>query len=282
MLNIKVRNHLGEELTLTGNKNYKVINVSGINPASANISSSTNANFDGETFINSRLDKRNIVIEIVLEGNIERSRTNLYKYFKNKKACTLFFKTNTRDVFIEGYVESLEVGFFERKQKVQVSVICMNPYFKSTTTSSTEFSSVDNLLEFPLEIAEDGIELSGISSTQAKNVYNDGDAETGFLIELEMHGLVTDPYIVNEATGDIFKLNATFQNGDIVYINTVKGDKYVTLYRDGVHQNIINYRDFSSKWFELESGNNLYTCGASSGAGNMIVTVTFNALFEGV
>ena len=282
MLKIKVKNHLGEELELTSDKNYKVINVSGINPANANISSSANAIFDGETFINSRLDKRNIVIDVVLENNVELSRTNLYKYFKNKKQCTLYFTTNTRNVFIEGYVESLEVGFFDQKQKAQISIICMNPYFKSTTLSFVEFSSVDSSIEFPLELFEDGVELSVTSSTQAKNVYNAGDAETGFLIELEIHGAVTDPYIINEATGDIFKLNATFQNGDVVYINSVKGDKYVTLYRDGFYKNIINYRDLNSKWFELESGNNLYTCGAGSGASNMIVTILFNALFEGV
>ena len=82
-----IENHLGEKIRLSGNPDYSITNVTGISPPYANISLSENATMDGGTFNVSKLTSRNIVIELAMEGDAEKSRIALYRYVKAKKKC---------------------------------------------------------------------------------------------------------------------------------------------------------------------------------------------------
>lgn len=49
-----------------------------------NINTSVNATSDGETINSVRANKRNIVLYVAIQGEVERNRLNLYKYFPPK------------------------------------------------------------------------------------------------------------------------------------------------------------------------------------------------------
>ena len=73
-----------------------------------------------------------------------------------------------------------------------------------------------------------------------KTIINNGDVETGIIIEMLASGNVVNPTIYNADTRGSFGLNITLQMGDKVTINTTPGNKSVILTRYGIERNIIN------------------------------------------
>ena len=76
--------------------------------------------------------------------------------------------------------------------------------------------------------------------------------------------------------------NVCLIENDVVTVTTYKGKKAITLYRGGYAYNIINALDRSSKWLQLDIGNNLMSYSAETGASDLEVTVTSNELYGGV
>ena len=105
MYTLQVKNDRDNMLTLTGNPHYNVYKIEGLNPPQATVNSSVNSTTDGITVNSVRVESRNIVIFMTIEGEVEKNRINLYKYFPVKKTVTLYFENGSRSVFIEGVVE---------------------------------------------------------------------------------------------------------------------------------------------------------------------------------
>lgn len=282
MYSLKVKNDRGESLALSNDKRYTVYKIEGLTPPKANLSISANSTTDGNKINSARLESRNIVIYLKLEGDIEESRINLYKYFPVKKGIQLFFKNTSREVFIEGTVELIECDLFAQSQVAQISIICGKPYFKAVDYLVTAFGDVSNLFEFPFSIAKNGIEFSVISTNQRRSIINSGDTETGVIIELFAVGSVVKPVLYNVLTGGKMKLNTTMLPSDKIVINTNVGEKSIILVRDGVSYNAMGYMSPDSEWFVLKSGDNVFTYDAESGTTNLQITFTTNLLYSGV
>ena len=99
MFSLKIKNTNGAELNLRQNEeNYQIIKIGGLTPPKAVISSTTLFNIDGEKFKHSRLEPRNIVINLKLNGNVEENRTTLYDFFDVGKELQIFFENGSRSV----------------------------------------------------------------------------------------------------------------------------------------------------------------------------------------
>ena len=282
MFSFAIENKKGNRLRLSNNPNYSIISITGLNPAKANINTAVNASFDGSTFKSSRLENRNIVIMLAIENAIETNRIELYKFIKVKDEITVYYSNNSRDVFINGYVESMDVGFFDMKQVVQISVICPNPYFKNVEETNENFSTIQGLFEFPFSIEEEGISFSEIITDQEVNIENRGDVATGMIIEFRAIGNVTNPALYNTETNQYVKLNETMSDGDVIQVNTNKGEKGVVKISGGVVTNILNKLDDTSSWLELDTGDNIMMFTAFEGAVNLQCVVYHKYLYEGV
>lgn len=282
MFTLKVKNDKGEVLSLSDTPNYTVFNITGLNPPQATVNNSVNVTTDGSNINSVRLENRNIVIYIAIENDIEANRINLYRYFPLKKTVTLYFKNDTRDVFIEGTVELIECDLFSNRQVAQVSLICPKPYFKDVDYLITNFGDVSSLFEFPVSIPSAGIEFSTLTPNQRKSIINAGDVETGVIIELFAIGTVVNPILYNVFTGKRMALNVTMQASDSIIINTNVGEKSITLIRNGVSSNALGYMTPDSDWFVLEHGDNLFTYEATSGTGSLQITFTSAVLYGGV
>ena len=138
-MKIVVKNHIGQSVELDP-FNYPVVSVDGLTPTGATINTSNVATVDGTFFNSSYVNQRNIVLTITPNVEAERARLFLYQYFKPKYPVTLYFKTRTRDVYIEGYVETFEGSLYDQKQSFQISVICPQPFFNDVKESVTELS----------------------------------------------------------------------------------------------------------------------------------------------
>lgn len=281
MYDFKVQNKYGDILELTHNPAYVITSIDGINPPDAVINTTRNANADGSVFNSSYIDNRVITVTMAVNSPAEENRIRLYKFFKAKSGCRLFYKNGMRDVYIDGYVQNFTVGYFEKKEVVQIVVVCPNPLFKSTAENITDFSYINDLLEFPFETEED-IPFSEIIQESTATVINHGDLECGAIFTIRASGAVENPEIVNTATNEFFKVNYTLAAGDLLIINTRKKEKSVILRSSGTDTSIIGYMDHGSTWFELMPGDNVFYITADTGEANIYLSVDVLDQFEGV
>lgn len=281
MLEAIIENKYGEQLNLCELEGY-VVKITGLTPAKATINTSKSATMDGSKYNSSRLNERNIVLQIIPRHDIERKRINLYKYIKTKQYVKLYFRNNSRNVWIEGYVESFEGDLYVQRQQLQVSILCPDPYFKSIEELTYEFAAVSPLFAFPFSISEEGMPVSSLVTYAEKNILNESDEETGVIIELHATSLALEPTIYNMTTNEHFTINYEFQRGDIVRINTKRGQKSLTLIRNGIETNIINLIEKGSKWFNLIVGDNVFSYTTLFGTENLQVKIILQPIFEGV
>lgn len=282
MYTLTVKNNRGEMLTLSNNPAYCVYKITGLTPPQATINASVNTTSDGSRVNNVRLENRNIVIYTTIEGDCEKNRLNLYKYFPVKREITLYFSHGSREVHIEGVVELIECDIFASKQIAQISIICPKPYFKAAETLVNSFGDVASRFEFPFSIPKAGIEFSTSTANQRKSIINTGDVDTGVIIELFAIGTVANPVVYNVFTNGKIMLNCTMAASDKIVINTNVGEKSITLIRNGVSTNAMGYMSPDSEWFVITNGDNVFTYDADSGTANLQITFRTSLLYSGV
>lgn len=282
MYTLKVENKKGEILSFDDWHKYDILSIDGLAPADASINFSRLANFDGSVYNSARIGNRNIVLTIKIHNPAEENRINLYKYFQNKNQVRLHYENNTRKVFIDGYVEKFECGYFEMNQTVQISIICNNPYWKEETKAELEFSRVISCFEFPMDIPPEGIEFSRIETLLSAYILN-SEIETGAIIEFRaVANGVVNPKFINRTTQKYFAIDFEMQSGDVIRVNTIKGEKSVTLIRNGTKTNIINKMAIGSEWVTLVAGINELSYECKSGAENLNVFISAYRCYEGV
>lgn len=277
-----IENKYGEQLQLAGNSDYDVLSVEGLTPPAATINMSIIATMDGSKFNSSRTNERNIVLTVQPRQNVEKNRINLYKFVKVKQYVKVYYTNATRDVYIEGYVESFTGNLFENDEKFQISIICAQPYFIDIDTIITQFSSITAAFEFPFSIDEAGVELGIIAVGEQTLITNTGDEETGTLITMYANDKVLEPTIYNFDTGEFFTVEIELNKGDRVEINTNRGRKSIILISNGVTTNILNKIEKGSTWFTLRSGDNVFLFDCIYGAENLDVKFITSPLYEGV
>lgn len=282
MFSLKIENANGEIFELThDSENYNIIGVQGLTPPPVVINASKGGNIDGTFYNSSRLNQRNIVITIVLNGDIETNRQRLYQVFNLKKPCTIYFKNANRDVKIQGYVETLEADLFTQREQVQISIICPRPYFEDLNTIYTELSQVIRMFEFPFEI-ELPIPFSEIEENPLCIIINAGDAESGFIMRLSFTATITDLKIYNTTTQKFIGFDYTFLDQDELTINTMSGQMGVVLIRDGQEINLLNFIAANSNWLKLTLGENTFTYTTTDFAENVNIMFVTTNLYGGV
>ena len=278
MFRLKVKNIKGAILELTNNeKNYQVTDVDGLNPPSATINTTNYANTDGSSFNSSKITNREIVITIYINGDIEENRLTLYKYFREKQWVKIYIQNSSRNVWIEGYVQTFEVSNFVQKQVAQISVVCPDPYFKDMETLEQDIAKITKEFVFPFSINEDEpIPFSTLELDKVSNIINDSESETGVIITAEFKGNVSKLEIKNTDTGENFIVKYSFIEGDKLEINCNKGSKSVTLIREAVEYNFFPNRVAGSTFFQLGIGDNNFSYLADEGESDNFVDVYFN------
>lgn len=283
MFTLKIENTNGEVFELThDSKNYYVTSVQGLTPPPTVVNTATAGTIDGTFFNSARVEQRNIVITVVINGDIEANRQRLYRIFPRKTKCTVFFKNKNRDVKIDGYVEMLEGDLFVEREQMQISIICPRPYFEALSTLYNELSKITALFEFPFSITTP-IPMSEILDYPLATIKNIGDAVCGTIIDIDFKGAAEGLRIANTGTGEFFKLDYTFQNNDRVIINTNSGQMGVTLYRSGTQTNLLNYVAQNSTWLKIQPGDNNFTFTLTSGdVDNVEIHFSTALLYGGV
>ena len=281
MYELIAENYRGEKLQLVPNANY-IVDLDGITGVTAAINTSVTGNSAGSSFNSSRSEEREVSLSIMPRGDVEKNRIKLYRFFQSGKFTRLYYKNESRDVYIDGYVKQAPDGsLFTSKETLDVNILCPKPYWKSKTSVITDISDVIPRFTFPFAIDYDApIPFSEIERGTEKTVVNNGDVESGIIIELRADGNVSNIVIYDEYGGS-FKINYSMISGDLITINTYRGEKSITLTRDGVETNMFKYVGDNPTWFNLLPGDNIFMIEATGSDLLQIKYINYN-LYEGV
>ena len=303
---IVVTNYLGDRIKLELGKpdvsGFLIKSITGLGPVKANVNTTEVSTNDGSLFNSARLSQRNIVLDMVFINtvygeSIEDLRQKSYKYFPLKKSVELTIETDNRYVKTTGYVESNEPNIFSSQEGTQISIICPDPYFYSAGEDGnnvTNFYSIDPMFEFPFSNESLDEPLLGFGEIQIKTegvITYHGDSEIGVMIYIHAIGPATNINIYNTETREVMRINTEkislltgkgIVASDDIVINTAKGEKSITLIREGVSYNILNCLDKNTDWFTLAKGDNIFAFTADSGVTNLQFRVENKVIYEGV
>lgn len=291
MFTLKIENTNGEIFELSHNtQNYAVVGVSGLTRPQTAINTSTGGGLDGAFFNSTRVEMRNIVIDIILQGDIETNRQQLYRIFPQKTACTVYFQNQNRNVQISGYVETLGGDLFSQRERMQISIICPRPFWQDMNAIYTELSNVLKMFQFPFAIAETpGVPMSEIMDNPVCTVNNSGDVPCGCIITVNIASSaaagtqIRNLRIYNVTTQEFMGFGTyPFEPGDEITINTLSGQLSATLNRGGTITNLLNWVVSGSSWFKLPVGENRFTFTTANDSEAVGITFKTAMLYGGV
>lgn len=301
-----VTNYLGDRIKLELGRpdisGFLIKSVTGLGPVKANVNTTEVVTNDGSMFNSARLSQRNIVFQLafvdtIYGETIEDVRQKSYKYFPAKKSVEIVIETDNRYVKIKGYVESNEPDIFSSQEGTQISIICPDPYFYSAGEDGnnvTDFYTIDPVFEFPFsnESLTEPLLVFGEIQIKTEGVITyPGDSEIGVVIYIHAIGKATNINIYNTETREVMSINTDrleqligkgLVASDDIIINTAKGEKSITLVREGVSYNILNCLDKNTDWFSLSKGDNIFAFTAETGVTNLQLRIENQVIYEGV
>lgn len=189
--------------------------ITGLNPAEVSTFIGEYA-ADGGTYQGRRVQKRNVVLTIDINPNqalgetVDGLRTKLYKQFYDPSIDSDAVKLKLYDSsdlvrYVIGYTDKTETDPFDQENTCQISMVCPDPYIRNDEL--TTYADISAYAVLPI-------------------TYN-GTAETGFYMSVKI--MAYTPKLIVELDNKLMTLERDFYPGDIVDIDTNRGEKSITL-----------------------------------------------------
>lgn len=215
-----------------GSACFAISKIDGLGPGMASVNIHDIATLDGGYFGSARFSSRNIVIQgtfLDYDENwnyvpIEKTRHMIYSFFQPKTPIQMVIEADERTVMIVGCIETCDPTIFDQNTGVQISILCPGYYFKMADLEERVQNIriyTDGLFEFPFSnesLTRKMIEFGSADTLIEKEVYYDGDAENGLVINIEFNG--------EPVTGQIIIANTPLGNTDIGNVGFDDQDDY--------------------------------------------------------
>jgi len=155
--------------------------ITGLGPVSSSVSTTDIAVGNGAYVTNTRTGTRNIVVNFAYLDNpdIETTRLMTYRYFVPNEEITVQIRTDKREVYTVGYVETNEPDIFSSLSGCQISIICPDPYFYDIKEITIEETVVMKNLTSTLFYIDNTFKY-------------DGELRTGIHAEISFDTAMTD------------------------------------------------------------------------------------------
>ena len=149
MYELILENAAGDQLNFAQNSAFTVTEIQGLNPPAATINTSQVALIDGAKYNSAKLNVRTINVAFAIEYEAAKNRLEVFKVLKSKQPITLTYNSQYRNVFIEGYIQSINITYAAKKQIVTCAILCPSPYFNAAQEVINELENVINGFHFP-------------------------------------------------------------------------------------------------------------------------------------
>lgn len=272
----------GAAMPLLGSQYFTLTGIDGFTLVQSDIASVVVPFVDGDTVTNIQAQPRSVTIYLRLKetAGIETAKRYILQYVKPKLTGTLQLEQDGRNIELVGLVEAIELPRFEEGCTMAITLHCSQPYWQDIDFVVAEISEIIDLHYFPipeggLAFPPDGVPFGAYDDDLTQELTNDGDVETGLVIQIIAMGEVVNPKIYNTFTGDYIGINDTLTGNDEVTISTIKGQKTIT--KNG--ENIIDKIMSGSTFLQLAAGTNEFTIQADSGIDSVYFTLTYKQLY---
>lgn len=297
---VSVTNSLGETLRMVLMNPWlsgiAIKDIKGLGSPEYDVNTSAHGYGDGSVVGSIRAPTRNILLTLypLMDKIVEDSRQKLYRFFQVKKPIILTFDLDNRSAMIEGYVESNDPDIFKKRETIQISVICPDPYFRESTITDVRFFGSNPMFEFPFEnpVGQKTLHMSELILDSRAYVNYTGEIDTGFNIEIECKEDPGDITITNLHTNGTFHIDAEkvrlitgkkLETNDIIEINTVVGNRYVSLRRGTKTYNILAAVNRNAEWFQLLPGPNTFNYArVNTQISTLYVTFRYRRAYSGL
>lgn len=254
--------------------------VEGISETKFDIQTEKPSDFDGEIYMGSTAEMRNIVIVAQIKNDHLFWRERMFSFFQPRSKGTLYYYDRDKEKKIDYYVEEINFNFSGFVREVEVSLVCPNPLFQSVKDELTQMAVWQGLIQWPLNLPPTW-KVGEKVSTLIANVVNTSNVTRGLTIKFMAGGTVINPSLfdINRQRG--LKVQIEMHLGDVLEITTGNGNKRVRLIRDGVTSNINYLWEFGSTWLQAEPGDNVYRYDAETGIDVLSVSIISTPLYWG-
>lgn len=291
---IVVTNSNGDSLDFDMvNRIVNGLDLSGL-PASVNY---IETNQGGSRYLNTRINNRSLTLEVQLrrgnqtEGQMDLLRQRMYTVFNPESNPIRFdFKdSNDKEYYLNANSVQAPLMPPNKKdnnpsfQRMLLQFVCTDPYIYEKIESRIEIATYEGGFEFDWEIPEEGDEFETRTEDLFGRIFYTGTGSDGMSIRFRARGNVVNPTFINVNTFEQIRLNFTMQTGDVIVINTYRGNRSITLIRNNTQTNIFySFVVQDSKFLQLNPGDNLFRYQADTGEELLEVAVEYRIRRVGV
>ena len=267
---------------------FLLTTVDGIYKVENNITISNSNLIDGGIFQGSNITSRNIVLTVRDKDNHKDNREFLYRLFKPNSEGVLRYFENDDVKRINYYVESIDVTGVYSSRQATISLMCADPFFYDNEEIVEYLAEWRGSFEFEHQFTSSKEEIGYRSLVKSLNIQNlTPRDDVGLNIEITSVGAAKNLMITNVEQNKTISIGTdekpfNMVAGDIVNIVTEKGNKNVTLTREGVTIGINNYLSEDSEFIQLGVGNNHIGYDASEGVSNLSFKIAYTFKYNGV
>ena len=291
MKTLKFKNSQGEEIIFTNAAPFWLKDFS----QSIAVVNHTNkgAGQDGNTYLSNTLDDSDITLKVSVIGSnkdeFNQLKSKLRRVLNPKfDEGKLIKNDGEKDLFIKCIPAKVPfiVNTNDRRGECVISIVASDPYWKDLYKSKDEIALWVGDFEFDhiegLQIPEEGIIMGHREPSLIVNCINNGDVDSGMIIEFRALATLENPSLFNVNTQEFAKINKTMEAGEIIRINTHFAEEDVEMELNGVISNAFNYIDEDMTFLKLNQGDNLFRYDAESGLDNLVVNIYRQDRYLGV
>ena len=295
-MKLTLTNKNGDTLDLLNSRNYFILyKADAMHGVDTDINESETPYIDGTQIQSVKAMPRSIELGFKIVGDVQTAINYFTSYVKSKQFVTLEeINDDERDIVIKGVATIPPYTRMLQACEINLTVYCGQPYWEDAVQIVNTLSMYLDLLYFPVEgqyFTPTGRPFGAIDTEVTKTFTNESDTSVGMLIDIVALGSIVNPRIGCESgdqVGWYLQLNLTLNQNDIVEINTVRGNKYITINGSATYngQPILNYLEFNGNdWLQLETGNNTFNAtaiidGTRQPAQNVYFNITYKGRYE--
>ena len=264
---------------LFGYEHQNLFDIDGLTGQDISISASQGFNQIGETVENLSVGGRLFEISGRLLGEATEQKKKMLSVFAPFESGRLIFEEK---YFIECVVKYTPIITIEKKNpKFNIVLSASYPFWQKITKESYIAGSFVPSFRFPVNYSEPhrfGVPVSGA----LLNVYNGGEVEAYFRIDIISRGETLNPGILNVKTQEFLKLNTKVVAGEKYSIYRKKRKLVVEKETEGIVEDVFSLLDEDSDLFALHVGDNVISAFAEENESLLTVVITFNKAVVGV
>ena len=283
------KSSLGETITFEYSFPFFLISIDGIHEILGSISSMKSAFAIGEKYIDTTVQKRNIIIKgafrCTKNDDALKSRDKLYRAFPLKTLGTLYYYEKELARKINYYVESVSIDETGLHRKFQISLLCPYPCFTDLEQSSSPMATWSPRFKFALKIPKSsGIKFGTKNTTSMATIVNSNNIEYGMTITFKANDRVVNPSLFNVDTREEMKIEKTMEAGDKIIVTTHRQNKNIVYIpaSSGIEENINNLMVYGSNFLQVHIGTNTFRYNADENVDNLEAIIEYLPEYEAV